>query len=1349
MRSRPEAVSPSILAPRSSLLRGALLTAMVALAACRGPGLPAPDFPETVNVERSESRASAPAEILLLHYEYRLDREGGYQRTMHQRYRVLTEQGVTDWGATEAAWSPWYMDRPEIAVTVTSVAGAVAKLDPSTISEAAEYPEAPDMYGDGRVLRAPLPGVTVGAVVDETIVTRTKRPFFGDGFVHQALFQTGVKSEDVELVIDLPDGAPLRHEVRGAKVTLDETREGGRHRLRFRGGPYPGLAPIEAFVPSDVPAWPQVAFSTGSAWHPIVEAYARIVDETLRDLPFAGVIEKVVGPGDSPRVKADKLLQWVKKRVRYAAVEFGESAIAPQRPAETLKRGYGDCKDQAVLLVGLLREAGVPARVALLRAGSGDDVRRELPALNAFNHAIVVVPGATPLWIDPTVDHGRAGELPGPDQGRLALVIDGDTRDLTRTPLPSAKESVYRETRAVHLPEHGRARIVETSTSSGFIERGQRLQFVEAHDVAEGLTAYVSRLYNAPHLGAYEVSLVADVSSPFRSSIEAKDAGVAVSDLTTADVIIDPDVIFGWVPTAIAEGEERRAELALSTPYEAELRYELHAPEGFVPDALPALADVTAGPATLARAVSVRADGVVEVRYRFSLEKARWSGAEVETFRKAYAKIRAEAHPHVTFVHEGQKLVRERHPERAIAIYQRAIKAHPDGAIHRARLAATLVDLGFGAAARRVAAEAVKLAPDDASLHGVLGAILERDTFGRSAHRGFDRAGALAALREAARLDPTDMDVQVRIGVLLERDDDGERYSPRSQLAEAVTQYDGLDQELLASHGGGAFASNALFALMYAGRFQDLRARLGKLPRERVPLIPAIVTAAALGGPGEGLAEVARLALPRESRGNDLNGAAGVLINLRRYPEAAALTEAAAADSSDAALRLRAIVQKRLRIIDPAGLPTTTAEDVARKALVVFTSEPATAEAQARAFVSARAYDKKGKSALVEGLKMLSSANRSVNVTRPDVLADVVVAGSETSVEGSAAVGFRVHLRPQIGTGPGMQLFVVHEGGALKLRAINGLPGELGCEALHLLKSGNRAAAATWLDWAREQLDAGGGGDPLLADPFARLWSADRTDVELAAAALCDADVDATTAALTAARARASGDRVVDIDEAIHHACDHAGRHQEALAAAERIEQARPASIAARRMVFVGQGKRGRYDLVVAKAKQLLAAHPDDPMLLSVLSSAEDELGHPAEAYRAGERLLASGQADPGDYNNQAWRSLFTGTVTEKDLGYALRAAQAQPGHAAYLNTLAALYAELGRAEDARETLMKGLAQQPDEEPSQADWYVIGRMAERLGLPEEAKAAYGRLTRPAQQREGTAWALAQRRIKVL
>ena len=79
------------------------------------------------------------------------------------------------------------------------------------------------------------------------------------------------------------------------------------------------------------------------------------------------------------------------------------------------------------MLVAMLRAANVPAYVALLDAGTNEDVSSELPGMGMFDHAIVYVPGDRELWIDATDDYARLGQLPIADQNRLALIAKSGT----------------------------------------------------------------------------------------------------------------------------------------------------------------------------------------------------------------------------------------------------------------------------------------------------------------------------------------------------------------------------------------------------------------------------------------------------------------------------------------------------------------------------------------------------------------------------------------------------------------------------------------------------------------------------------------------------------------------------------------------------------------------------------------------------------------------------------------------------------------------------------------------------------------------------------------------------------
>ena len=116
-------------------------------------------------------------------------------------------------------------------------------------------------------------------------------------------------------------------------------------------------------------------------------------------------------------------------------MDYGDHSIAGVRPRpcrQVLERGYGDCKDKAVLLISLARELGLPLEYALLRTVPAGRVEREVPN-QQFNHAIVYVPKQEgfpePFFVDATTDGLDVGSLRSDDQGAWSLVLDPKKRE--------------------------------------------------------------------------------------------------------------------------------------------------------------------------------------------------------------------------------------------------------------------------------------------------------------------------------------------------------------------------------------------------------------------------------------------------------------------------------------------------------------------------------------------------------------------------------------------------------------------------------------------------------------------------------------------------------------------------------------------------------------------------------------------------------------------------------------------------------------------------------------------------------------------------------------------------------
>ncbi len=1339
------------------LLGGVLFLALTASTVGCAAKQTLPDVPAGV-VARDEAKTPSPAHYELVSVHYRIEADGTHTRTLHQRYRILDQRGVEGWAYTEAYYSPWYMDRPEIRATVTSPDGATQALLPSALAEQPAYPNAPDVYGDSLIIRGPLPSVRVGSVIDETIVTRTHRPFFEGGLLGSLTFQAMNPRDRVELVIDAPAGMPIRTEIRDARVTRREETSGGRQRIIFEGGPYAALEAPEDLLPPESAVWPHVAFSTGTSWNRIADAYGRIIDGKLGGVDFGPTVEKIVGPDDSPLVKANKLLSWMKERVRYAAVEFGESSITPADPVTTMSRGYGDCKDQATLLVGLLRATGLDAHVALLQSGTGQDILPSLPAPNGFSHAIVVVEADPAIWIDPTATYVRAGELPVADQNRLVLIADSSTSELVRSPTAAPADNIYRERRVVHLAEFGESNVVETSTGTGYLERWLRENFSGPRkETEENLEKYIEKTYGSEDLSHLKITTAEDLGTPFELALQANETNTAFTDLLTADAYLGFGPVLGWLPEALYDDEEeRQSDLVLPIPYRAELTWQVKPPPGFALVSPPRSYEEQLGPSRLTREVSTTTDGGVDVRYVFDAGKARYTVEDVKAFRDAYKKLQNKPAALARFAHGAQRLLEAGKPREAVQLLRSQIAEEPRSPLGHLRLAWTLSDLGLGKAARKVARAAVAAAPNDPVAYRVLGHILARDEMGRDLHAGFDRQGAIDAYRTAASLDEDDFYSALRVGVLLEYDDDGERYGAKD-LQKACAHYGGLDEEKLRTFDGGTFANNRFICLMNAEQYDTLAKELDSTPQANIPVVPAVVGAAATGGTTGARGEVERLGLSGEQKRSALAAASGLLARRRDYVGAAELLEEAHADGGNTVqIQARARVLRRLRQVAAQDLPQRTPEDVLRKVLVTFMlNDPEEAEKVAAPLLSLRIRPAKGDSDVIKVLSAWDTTKSWSRYVTPELLTDMFVGGFESTKVGDDKVGYRIRATVDLGTGPKQfHAFLIKEHGQYQLRAFGDHLGELGAEALTAHRAGDAARAKQWLDWARELAGTGRGKDPLRLSPFLRLWGKGQSDVELAAAALATWGAHAATAVPILEKHLATAkdaEQKQIIQHALAWAYTNLERSEDQLKTGRALWADLPDSDIARSYVLGALWSLERWDAREALLEaEIKTADPEKrPWLVSQLASTQARAGRVKDARATRQALIDEGKAGRSEYNSQAWDGLFVG-VSEKDLDLALRAVQMGNNRdPVSLHTLACIYADLGRLNDAKRTLEQLLELRKGGEPMSVDWYVIGRMAEWLSLKEDAKAAYQRVEKPEIVGPTSTYTLAQTRLRKL
>ncbi len=175
-----------------------------------------------------------------------------------------------------------------------------------------------------------------------------------------------------------------------------------------------------------------ITVSTVSDWAQYVNwEKALLKDVFSSDIQVKKKAAEILKDKKTVQEKVDSIFEFVAQDIRYQQ-EY-ESTIAGVRPhtsAQILERGYGDCKDKAVLFIHLAKEAGIKINYVVLRTRSDGKFHKKIPG-QQFNHAIVYVPEQDGIkegyFVDPTVDLLEIGSLREDDQGTTALVLDVDT----------------------------------------------------------------------------------------------------------------------------------------------------------------------------------------------------------------------------------------------------------------------------------------------------------------------------------------------------------------------------------------------------------------------------------------------------------------------------------------------------------------------------------------------------------------------------------------------------------------------------------------------------------------------------------------------------------------------------------------------------------------------------------------------------------------------------------------------------------------------------------------------------------------------------------------------------------
>ncbi len=194
----------------------------------------------------------------------------------------------------------------------------------------------------------------------------------------------------------------------------------------------------ENAVPVWHPQYPYAYYSSFANWNEIANWAYQLFEIDVDDVDL--IQETALELTQNSETEVDKLkaiFSFMQSEIRYTGLEIGRNGYRPFPATEVLRRRYGDCKDQTVLLIALLRAIGIEASGALVNSISGKLIPQYGETPLAFNHVIVrATLSDETYWLDPTISiaQDKAADLT-PPRYMYALVIDENAQQLSEIPL--------------------------------------------------------------------------------------------------------------------------------------------------------------------------------------------------------------------------------------------------------------------------------------------------------------------------------------------------------------------------------------------------------------------------------------------------------------------------------------------------------------------------------------------------------------------------------------------------------------------------------------------------------------------------------------------------------------------------------------------------------------------------------------------------------------------------------------------------------------------------------------------------------------------------------------------------
>jgi len=112
------------------------------------------------------------------------------------------------------------------------------------------------------------------------------------------------------------------------------------------------------------------------------------LNEDTKDPEMQALVDSIIVGAETDLEKVKQIFYWTQDNIKYIAIEYGMGGFIPRSANSVCSNRYGDCKDMASTITGLLDYAGINSHLTWIGTNDIPYTYTELPTPNVDNHMI-------------------------------------------------------------------------------------------------------------------------------------------------------------------------------------------------------------------------------------------------------------------------------------------------------------------------------------------------------------------------------------------------------------------------------------------------------------------------------------------------------------------------------------------------------------------------------------------------------------------------------------------------------------------------------------------------------------------------------------------------------------------------------------------------------------------------------------------------------------------------------------------------------------------------------------------------------------------------------------------------